>query len=209
MIIDVAEGFAELDLYPGTTEQNAEWPEKQSCCRRLKPAWKPKQGHVDAGLKRLCREWCRRSAAHDSFSLFRALRVTKLCRRYATRRFFPLHPALRLRLRAGLGYAVPPALDFARSIPPMQARTEFRNSLLCPQLTSSRRVAASLAGYFNCLFHPKTVFPVATQSLKSQLYPNVGVHGRRTADPSAALRSARDDKVCRGFPIAAPAFVRR
>ena len=35
-----------------------------------------------------------------------------VCRPYGTRIYFPLYPALRLRLRAGLNYAAPMALDF-------------------------------------------------------------------------------------------------
>ena len=39
------------------------------------------------------------------------MQVEKLCRPYGTRINFPLHPALRLRLRAGLNRAAPTALD--------------------------------------------------------------------------------------------------
>src|SRR5208337_5102178 len=42
---------------------------------------------------------------------------------------FPLNPALRLRLRAGLRYSVPPALVFVPPVPPPRRRTEFRNRL--------------------------------------------------------------------------------
>ncbi len=92
-----------------------------------------KNKNVEAGLKRLCRGWCRRSAAHDYFPLFRGLN----------------HPNPR-KTGAALG-------------PRYAAR-----------LTSSRRVAASLTGYSNCLFHDKTFVSVATQSLKAS-YPSFDV----------------------------------
>lgn len=55
--------------------------------------------------------------------------VAKLSRPYGTQRFFPLYPTLRLRLRAGLDYSAPRALFWLLLVPPMQRRTEFRNSL--------------------------------------------------------------------------------
>jgi hypothetical protein len=47
----------------------------------------------------------------------------KGCRRYAARTTFPLDPAFRLRLHAGLDYSVPTALGFLIFLPPYRMKT--------------------------------------------------------------------------------------
>jgi len=55
-----------------------------------------------------------------------------ICRPYGTRVYFPLYPALRLRLRAGLNYAAPMALDFRPSSPLANTKFGFHTRFEAP-----------------------------------------------------------------------------
>jgi len=58
-----------------------------------------------------------------------SLPFTKLCRPDGTCIKFPLGPALRLRVRAGLDYVVPPALDFIAVVSPRIREPSFARAL--------------------------------------------------------------------------------
>jgi hypothetical protein len=57
-----------------------------------------------------------------------------VCRPYGTRIYFPLYPALRLRLRAGLDYSAPTALDFPLGDSTRKCQVWFSHTLLSPFL---------------------------------------------------------------------------
>src|ERR1019366_5080661 len=57
-----------------------------------------------------------------------------VCRPYGTRIYFPLYPALRLRLRAGLDYSAPTALDFPLGDSTRKRQVWFSHTLLSPFL---------------------------------------------------------------------------
>src|SRR5664279_5411388 len=81
------------------------WPRKMlsSCC-----CCNPNSGPWEVS-----EEWRAARVQRRSPALERLCR--NLCRPYGTRIYFPLHPALRLRLRAGLNSFAPTALDFRPS----------------------------------------------------------------------------------------------
>jgi len=82
-----------------------------------------------------------------------------VCRPYGTRIYFPLYPALRLRLRAGLDYSAPRALDIRPSSPLANTKVGFSHTSLAPDGAYFANAGAKAPAFCYALFGTTEVVP--------------------------------------------------